>query len=105
MDKQDETISKKEAKRLWSHLFGEEDTAKLDNLTDKEFDTLVEFLDKIDSPIDWEADRSSKKVLLWKPKTTEIKYRDYMALILLFACMRGEGNRWLKPMKKVVKWI
>lgn len=89
-------LSEKEAKRFWTHLFGEEDRAELKELSDKEFDNLVKLLSKINTPIDWEADKATKKILLWKPKDPTIMVREYGAIIFLLACMKGAGRKWLK---------
>lgn len=89
-------LSKKEVKQFWSHLFGEEDHAELSNLSDEEFDNLVKLLSRIKTPIDWEADKVTKKILLWKPKDPTIMVREYGAIIFLLACMKGAGRKWLK---------
>lgn len=94
-------VDGEKAKRLWSHLFGEEDKAELKNLTQGEYDRLVGVLGNLEISIDWEADRAGRSILLWKPKSKELLSQEYFSLILLIALSTGIGRKkWLGSGRK-----
>lgn len=90
-------FTKKDAKKLWSRLFGEEDQAKLRDLTDTQFDRLVNNLENMDAKIEWEANKAGKTILLWKPKENDPFWKDYAYFLLLLSFLnnRKSAERWL----------
>lgn len=54
--------------RLWKRLFGPQDDVDLSSLTDEEFENLVKFLENVKTRLEWQVDRASKRIIVWKPQ-------------------------------------
>lgn len=98
-------ISSEDAQKLWKRLFGEEDKAELRDLSNLEFDRLVEILELVKTPIEYEIDRAGKSILLWKPKDNVGGWKEYAYFLFLLSMLKGGAAKtWLqKPIPKKLK--
>jgi len=67
--------------RLWKRLFGARDEATFRDFTDESFEEIVKFLEKITTSIEWEIDRASRKIIIWKPKEDLKGAMDFLLLL------------------------
>ena len=92
-------ITEEKAKKLWSRLFGEEDHAELKDLSDDEFEKLTKILGRLKIGIDWEGNKATRTIYLWRPKTTGNPMADLVALseyadfLFLISMLKGGHAR------------
>ncbi len=88
-------VTPEDAKKLWHRLFGEEDKAQLKNLSKTEFKRLVIILENLEAKIEWEADKFSQIITIWKPKEDTSSWKDYTYFLLLLSIIGHPDSKWL----------